>query len=84
MTREEARELIKEIHWAESPYTGCICARLPYGLSAYLERISKRRTVIEVWKMGYNKPMRKLYGDIRRSEDRLKKLIVTYIVNRKI
>lgn len=34
--------------------------------------------------MGYNKPMRKLYGDIRRSEDRLKKLIVTYIVNRKI
>lgn len=84
MTREEARELIKEIHWAESPYTGCICARLPYGLSAYLERIGKRRTVIEVWKMGDNKPMRKLYGDIRRSEDRLKKLVVNYIVNRKL
>ena len=83
MTRKEARELTKEIHWAESPYTGCICARLPYGLSAYIKRTSKRRTVIEVWKMVDNKPMWKLYGDIRRSEVRLKKLVVDYIVNRK-
>ena len=84
MTREEARELIKEIYWAESPYSGCICARLPYGLSAYLVSIGKRRTVIEVWKMWGNKPMWKLYGDIRRSEVRLKKLFVNYIVNRKL
>lgn len=33
--------------------------------------------------MGDNKPMWKLYGDIRRSEVRLKKLAVNYIVNRK-
>ena len=33
--------------------------------------------------MGDNKPMWKLYGDIRRSEVRLKKLVVNYIVNRK-
>lgn len=83
MTREEARELIKEIHWAESPYTGCICARLPYGLSAYIERTRRGKTVIEVWETGGNKPMEKLYGDIRRSEVRLKKLVVNYIVNRK-
>ena len=81
MTREEARELTKEIHWVESPYTGRICARLPYGLSAHIERTRKRRTVIEVWKVGNNKPMWKLYGDIRRSEVRLKKLVVNYIVN---
>lgn len=84
MTREEARKLIGDIYWLESPYTGCLYTRLPHGLHAYLTRVGKRRTVIEVWKMGDNKPMRKLYGDIRRSEDRLKKLIVTYIVNRKI
>jgi len=32
---------------------------------------------------GGDKPMEKLYGDIRRSEVRLKKLAVNYIVNRK-
>lgn len=84
MTREEARELIKEIHWAESPYTGYIYTRLPHGLHAYFVRVGKRRTVIEVWKTGDDKPMKKIYGDIRRSEQKLRKLAITYMVNNEL
>lgn len=68
----------------ESPYTGCLCTRLPQGLYAYLTRVGKRRTVIEVWKTGGRKPMKKIYGDIGRSEPKLKKLAITYIVNNEL
>lgn len=68
----------------ESPYTGCMCTRLPQGLHAYLTRVGKRRTVIEVWKKGDDKPMEKIYGDIGRSEQKLKKLAITYIVNNEL
>lgn len=84
MTREEARKLIGDIHWLESPYTGCICTRLPHGLSAYFLKTGKRRTVIEVWKTGDDKPMKKIYGDIGRSEPKLKKLAITYMVNNEL
>ena len=82
MTREEARRKIgSTIHWVESPYTGCICAMLPHDLRAYLVKVGKRRTVIEVWRTGDDKPMKKIYGDIRRSEPKLRKLAITYMVN---
>lgn len=68
----------------ESPYTGCMCTRLPQGLHAYLTRVGKRRTVIEVWKKGDDKPMEKIYGDIGRSEQKLKKLAITYTVNNEL
>ena len=85
MTREEARRQIGDIiHWAESPYTGYICTRLPHGLRAYFMNIGKRRTVIEVWKTGDDKPMKKIYGDIRRSEQKLRKLAITYMVNNEL
>ena len=84
MTREEARKSIGDIYWLESPYTGCLYTRLPHGLHAYLTRVGKRRTVIEVWKTGGRKPMKKIYGDIGRSEQKLKKLAITYIVNNEL
>lgn len=84
MTREEARKLVGGIHWLESPYNGYIYTRLPHGLHAYFLQVGKRRTVIEVWETGGNKPMEKLYGDIRRSEPKLKKLAITYMVNNEL
>lgn len=84
MTREEARKLIGDIYWVESPYTGCLCTRLPQGLHAYLTRVGKRRPVIEVWKIGGRKPMKKIYGNIRRSEQKLKKIAITYMVNNEL
>lgn len=85
MTREEARRKIGDIiHWAESPYTGYIYTRLPHGLHAYFVRVGKRRTVIEVWKTGDDRPMKKIYGNIRKSEPKLKKLAITYMVNNEL
>lgn len=46
--------------------------------------IGKRRTFIEVWKTGDDKPMKKIYGDIRRSEQKLRKLAITYMVNNEL
>lgn len=68
----------------ESPYTGCMCTRLPQGLHAYLTRVGKRRTVIEVWKKGDDKPMEKIYGDLIRAELKLKKIAITYMVNNEL
>ena len=57
---------------------------LPHGLRAYLIKVGKRRTIIEVWKAGDDKPIKKIYGDIGRSEPKLKKLAITYMVNKKL
>lgn len=84
MTREEARKLVGDIHWLESPYNGYIYTRLPHGLHAYFLRVGKRRTVIEVWMAGGRKPMKKIYGNIGRSESKLRKLAITYMVNNEL
>lgn len=48
-----------------------------------LKELAKDEPLSRYGRWGDNKPMWKLYGDIRRSEVRLKKLVVNYIVNRK-
>ena len=65
------------IHWVSN-------TRLPHGLHAYFLQVGKRRTVIEVWKAGDRKPMKKIYGDIRRSEQKLRKVAITYMVNNEL
>lgn len=68
----------------ESPYTGQICTRLPHSLHAYFMKVGKRRTVIEVWRTGDDKPIKKIYGNIKRTEPKLKKLAITYMVNNEL